>query len=107
MQLPSQQLYASKWLKKQAQSACSRMRLSQLRTERPEIGTATTSKTLAPGDDSRRHAPFGVRDFKLRRLAGVSAAGACCRSPERREGSLKVVPGDGLEPSRPFRGPGF
>jgi hypothetical protein len=60
-----------------------------------------------PGSESNRYALFGARDFKLKRLACV---GARCRNPERSEGSERknyLVPGIGIEPIRPFRGPGF
>ncbi len=74
-----------------------------------------------PGPESNRHVPFGTRDFKLRRFAGVSEPDAERNEAEgERESAaeilseakpeskdLSLVPGAGIEPARPFRDSGF
>lgn len=78
---------------------------------------------LVPGVGIEPTRPFRARDFKLRRLAGVSAAGSPLRAGFARDGGERehtaeipsiardlkrqLVPGVGIEPTRPFRGPGF
>src|SRR5215469_6869526 len=39
-------------------------------------------------DETNARLSFSARGAKLRRLAGVSEARACCRNPERSEGTL-------------------
>ena len=77
------------------------LRLQQNEKENDPLNGHIIGHSDVPGQTSR----LSPADFKLRRFAGVSEAGACCRNPERSAAESKdlqrsLVPRGGLEPPR-------